>query len=397
MTRPLQHECRIECRFDVHFTRYAFSPANPLLHDLLLERSEDGAQVVVLVDGGLTRAQPGLTDEIAAYFTEGDMARHFRLALRPLVVAGGEACKNDPALLEQLYAQLAERHVGRQAWLIAVGGGALLDLAGYVAATTHGGLRLLRLPSTVLAQGSAGLELTASLNFHGRKDFMRCFAPPGAVVNDEIFLRSLPERERRAGIAEALRVALVDEPDFFQQLYARRQALARGDRQAITDMIARSARLHLRRVGLPATEAGPNPLELGQWAALHLEELTNGGLHHGEAVALGVALDVLYSHQALGLTQPETTAVFELLLALGFEVDHSALAGLDVSAALAAYREHGGGRYILLPGLGEPRAVTRIDADLMARCVDALLHIDPHDLPALCRLEGAPGEARRRA
>ena len=176
---------------------------------------------------------------------------------------GGEACKNDPEQLFALQGWLQHCHVDRHSCLVIVGGGALLDMAGFAAATTHRGVRVVRMPTTVLAQNDSGVGVKTAINAFGAKNFLGAFAPPFAVLNDYDFIASLPRRDRIAGIAEAVKVAAIRDRAFFDWLDANAEALAAGDDEAMQWMIRRCAELHLNHIGQggdPSSSAAP-----GRW------------------------------------------------------------------------------------------------------------------------------------
>lgn len=123
------------------------------------------------------------------------------------------------------------------------------------------------MPTTVLGQNDAGVGVKNGINVLGRKNFIGTFAPPFAVINDFAFLDTLPPRELRAGMAEAVKVALIKDGSFFAYLYDQRFGLASFSFLPMEEMIHRSAALHMNHIG-----TGGNPFELGsarQIAILH--------------------------------------------------------------------------------------------------------------------------------
>jgi 3-dehydroquinate synthase len=310
----------------------------------------------------------------------------------PFHVRGGEICKHEPKEVEAIHA-LVERHkICRHSFIIAIGGGAVLDAVGYAAATAHRGVRLIRLPTTVLAQNDAGIGVKNGVNAFGRKNFIGTFAPPFAVINDSVFLRSLPVRDLRAGISEAVKVALIRDREFFDFLFEERNSLARFGEVAMQRMIFRCAELHLQHIGGggdPFESGSSRPLDFGHWVAHKLEELSGGEIKHGEAVAIGIALDSLYSQQLGSLGEMDLYRILTLLETLGFALSHPALFWLDVEKALAEFREHLGGELSipLLQGIGRKMEAHEIDIPLMKRCI-ALLG---------ARVAGKVGEGTKKA
>lgn len=350
--------------FPVHFTHGVFDPANPILAEVLGPVDSGPHRLLVVLDSGLAEADPGLPARIAGYAA----AHGERLCLvkPPLVVTGGEAAKQDMAVVRTVWERIFQTGLCRQSFVVAIGGGAVLDAVGFAAATAHRGVRLVRLPSTVLAQNDAGVGLKNGINAFGRKNFLGSFAPPFAVIDDVELLATLPERETRAGLAEAVKVGLVRDQTFFRRLEVLAPRLAVLEAEAVAESVVRCATLHLEHIaggGDPFELGSARPLDFGHWAAHALEEATSGALRHGEGVAVGMALDSLYARE-IGLFSPaDCQDVLHLLAALGLPLWHPALADLDMTAAVESFREHlGGTLHLTLPtGIGSRVEVQTVD------------------------------------
>jgi 3-dehydroquinate synthase len=358
--------------YPVAFTERLFDPCNPLMAETL-GRLEPGRRhrCLVFLDDGVAAAMPALAAEIAAY------ARHHTarmdLLAPPIPVPGGEVVKNDLHFVERMQRLVFEHRLDRHAFVVAVGGGAVLDAVGLVAATAHRGLRLVRAPTTVLAQNDSGVGVKNAVNLFGAKNFCGTFAPPFAVLNDLAFLAALPPREKIAGMAEAVKVALIRDSDFFRWIERNADALALFEPPAMAEMIRRCAALHMRQIaqgGDPFETGSARPLDFGHWTAHKLEALTSHHLRHGEAVAIGVALDARYSTLAGLLAPGEEERVAALLEHLGFRLWHPALdyrrAGETEPAVLEGlreFREHLGGELCitLLAAIGRGVEVHAMD------------------------------------
>ncbi|WP_428568050.1 MAG: 3-dehydroquinate synthase [Solidesulfovibrio sp. DCME] len=364
MTQTFTQRIALDFAFPVVFTRNAFAPDNPVLAETLLAAGPGPHRLGVVVDGGLAAADPGLPGRLEAYLA--GHAPALALAAPPLVVLGGEGAKADFAVLEAVWRLTFEARLCRQSFLVVIGGGAVLDAAGFAAATAHRGVRLVRLPSTALGQNDAGVGVKNGVNAFGRKNFLGCFAPPYAVINDHALLATLPERDRRAGLAEAVKVAALRDAAFFARLVELAPRLAVLDGDALEEADRRCALAHLDHIaggGDPFEYGSARPLDFGHWAAHALEEATSGALRHGEAVAVGLALDTVYSG-LVGLAGRDTVeAVLALCRALRLAVWHPALEGLAMPAAVEAFREHLGGRLhlSLLTGIGSRVEVHAVD------------------------------------
>jgi 3-dehydroquinate synthase len=361
--------------YPVAFTRGAFEPDNAIFADTLARRERDRKhRFVVVVDSNVAAAWPTLGADIAAY------AHHHRaridLAAEPISIPGGEACKHE-SVLADLHRRLAELRVDRHSYIVAIGGGAVLDVVGYAAATLHRGVRLVRMPTTVLAQNDAGVGVKNGINAFGSKNFLGTFAAPFAVINDSRFLATLEPRDRVAGMAEAVKVALVRDPAFFAWLVAHADALAAFETDAVEYMIRRCAELHLEHIsqgGDPFELGNSRPLDFGHWAAHKLEVVTDHALRHGEAVAIGIALDSGYSVEAGLLAERDRAAIVELLVKLGLPVWHDRVRDPVLVDGLADFREHLGGELCitLLEGIGRPFEAHEVREQLLRRAIDQL-------------------------
>jgi 3-dehydroquinate synthase len=403
----IQQKITVSFQFPVHFTAGVFDRPNTVLRDVIAAAGAHApARILFVVDAGVADAHPHLLGAIEAY-----CAAHrdvLELAGPVVIVPGGEQIKNDVRHLERIQRAIYDARLCRHSYVAAVGGGALLDVAGYAAAIAHRGVRLVRIPTTVLAQDDSGVGVKNGINAFGQKNYLGTFAPPFAVLNDVDFLSTLPDREWRGGIAEAVKAALIKDRAFFTLIEERAAALAARDLTAMKEIVRRSAVLHLQHIargGDPFELGSSRPLDFGHWAAHKLERLTDHRLGHGEAVAIGLALDTTYSHLAGFLAEAEWRRITGLLLALGLsiyapelqstgarEASPSLLNGLD------EFREHLGGRLtiLLLRSIGQPFEVHEIRNDIMMRSIEILRELDRAGRPAEDRHEHRhPADAKR--
>ena len=372
---------RLTIPFDypVRFTEGILRPDHSVLVDAISRREpERRHRVFVIVDGGLPPLRPELTQEIDSYVAAH--ADRLELVGEVEIVPGGEAVKNDPVHVERIQARLHELGIDRQSVVLVIGGGAVQDMAGYAAATAHRGVRLVRVPTTVLSQNDSGVGVKNGINAFGTKNFLGTFAPPFAVINDFDLLRTLTPRDLRAGIAEAVKVALIRDADFFTWLETNVRGLAAFAAAPMREMIRRSAELHLHHIaggGDPFEFGTSRPLDFGHWAAHRLETLTANELRHGEAVAIGMALDTRYSVEIGLLDESALSRICALLEALGLRLWDPALNHRDASGArkihrgLIEFREHLGGdlAVTLLEGIGRGLEVHEIDDAAMERAI----------------------------
>lgn len=341
----LEKKIRLEHTHRILFTREAFAPRNNTIRDLLrLDQPHKLPRVLVFVDEAVASANRDLIDDIMAY---GQVhADTFTMVDDPIVIPAGEPCKNDFRLVECCWDAINEAALDRHSYVFVIGGGAALDLVCFAASTAHRGIRHVRFPTTTLSQGDGGVGVKNGVNYFGKKNWVGSFAVPFAVVNDFAFLESLPTRERRNGIIEAIKVALIRDRAFFEQIEAMADDLAALKQEALEQVIQRSAELHVEHIatgGDPFELGSARPLDFGHWAAHKLEQLSGFTLRHGEAVAIGIALDVIYARRAGFLGADGTDRVLQLLKNLGFELFHPDLERAELLGGLEEFREHLGG------------------------------------------------------
>jgi 3-dehydroquinate synthase len=335
----------------------------------------------VFLDDGLVAARPALPDEVRAWCRAHPGA--IDPAGPPLVMPGGEQAKDGRHVVQGALEHMARARLCRHSFVLCVGGGALLDAVGLAAALFHRGLRLVRLPSTTLAQDDAGVGVKNGINLGGLKNAAGTFAPPFAVVNDLALLRTLPRELVLDGVAEAFKVALVRDAAFFELLERDAEALARPDWDAVDRAVQRCARLHLEHIesgGDPFEMGSARPLDFGHWAAHRMEQLSGGALRHGRAVAVGMALDACYAQRTGHLSPAERERVLGALRRAGLPTRHELLADLDsVLEGLRQFQEHlGGPLTVTLPhGIGARVEVHTMDEALLRECAQDLLEERP--------------------
>lgn len=368
-----QQEFAVRYDFPVYFTEHLFARDNPIFKQVVL-RKEPGKRhrFVAFVDSNVSSSWPTLVHDIIAYAeAHGDA---MELVGKPEIVSGGEHVKNDPALLTSLQKRLVDLGIDRHSYVVGIGGGAFMDMIGFVAATTHRGIRHIRVPTTVLGQNDSGVGVKNGINAFGVKNLLGSFAPPFAVLNDAAFLRTLHPRDKIAGIAEAVKVSLIRDGQFFNWLEASAGALRECEPAAMARMIRRCAELHMHQIaqgGDPFETGSARPLDYGHWSAHKLEALTAHEIRHGEAVAIGLALDTRYSVQIGMLPAGGEDRVYKLLKKLGFYLWHPAMETRDEQGRLLLlrgieeFREHLGGELTitLLRELGRGEEVHQMDTN----------------------------------
>ncbi|MBA2540730.1 MAG: 3-dehydroquinate synthase [Deltaproteobacteria bacterium] len=369
--RSIVQRVPLVIEYEVVFTRDVFDPSSTVLVDVLSAREPDRRhRVVIVLDGGVAAAWPALIPAIENY------GRHHaqRIEIASIwTVPGGEAAK-EAGVFDDIVNRLAALQIDRHSFVVAIGGGAVLDVAGYAAAIVHRGVRLVRIPTTVLAQNDAGVGVKNGINAFGAKNFLGTFAAPFAVIDDSTFLTTLDPRDRAAGMAEAVKVAAIRDPVFFDWLVEHAAALAAFDIPAVERMIRRCAELHLAHIaggGDPFETGNARPLDFGHWSAHKLEILTSHELRHGEAVAIGMTLDARYSVET-GLLDEDSFATFVgLLEQLRLPTWHPALLDPALLGGLDEFRQHLGGELTLtmLAGVGNGVDCRDVQTAIVARSI----------------------------
>lgn len=360
----------------LRFTTDSFGRDQDVLADVLEPSGTQPARVQFWVDEHLSEAHPELKTRLHAF-----VRAHSDRVMMPgniQTVPGGEAVKNDIEILERMLKCIHAADLDRRSYIVVIGGGAVLDAVGVAAAVSHRGIRLVRIPTTTLAQADSGVGVKNSVNLFGKKNWCGTFAVPWAVINDAAMLDSLPDRDFVCGFSEAVKVSLLKSPEIFDQLCRDADRIRQRDMEAAWPMIQLSGKLHLDHItcgGDPFEMREARPLDFGHWSAHKLEALTDFELRHGEAVAIGVAVDTVYSSLVHGLPAEDAQRVLDCLCRLGLPLDHQALHETQpLFDGLEEFRQHLGGRLTvtMLRSVGDAVDVHEVDRDRMLDAIDAV-------------------------
>ncbi len=368
--------------YSVYFSRDIFDPKNIELIKILSDiSSQDKNKAIVFIDQGLLDQQHDLTGKIRHYF---HTHHECLILLGTYSIPGGELCKTDITILDSIYKLLLDHKVDRHSFVMVLGGGAVLDAVGFAASTTHRGIRLLRFPTTILAQNDAGIGVKTGINRFEKKNFIGTFSVPAAVINDPLFLNTLSDRDKRSGMAEAIKVALIRDKSFFEWMEMNIEKLTHFDPKTILHMIQWCADLHLTQItngGDPFETGSSRPLDFGHWAAHKLESISMFNLKHGEAVAIGIAIDTLYSFEMGQLPKTDLNRILSLLHRLGFNLKHPLLeikkndGTFLVLDGIDEFREHLGGilSITMLTAIGTCKEVHTICRETMESTIKNLV------------------------
>lgn len=369
----LQQSFTVKFEYKVYFTEHLFRSSNPVFRQFLAgQKSDVIKKLLFVIDEEVVKHHPELQQQIKEYLAPETA---FSLIDDFIIIPGGEHTKNKEEYFYQVVNAVNQYGIDRHSYLVAVGGGSVLDLAGYAAAVSHRGIRHMRIPTTVLSQNDSGVGVKNGINYFGKKNFLGTFAPPVAVFNDAHFLTTLSTEDWRSGMSEAVKVALIKDAPFFSWLQQNALLLANRDMPAMQYLIKRCAELHLQHIAGsdPFEQGSSRPLDFGHWSAHKLEQLTNFDIRHGDAVALGIALDSAYSFCSGRLSEEEARTIVFLLQDLGFAITHPRMDVHNSNSALIdglnEFREHLGGRLtiMLLQAIGRGEEVHQLDVALLKK------------------------------
>lgn len=374
-------DVRVDFVHRVRFTRDVFDPSNSTLADVLdpAGRGPGTSRLLVAIDDGLRGAWPDLEAAVNAYAKAH--ADRMPAPATTMVVPGGEACKNDMVTVDRVVEAVDRHRICRRSYILAIGGGAMLDAVGFASTIAHRGVRLVRIPTTTLAQDDAAMGVKNGVNRFGKKNFVGAFAPPWAVVNDERFLETLSDADFRNGFSEAVKIALLRDPALLARMERDAERICARDLAAAMPIVRRSAELHLRHItrgGDPFETREARPLDYGHWSAHKLESMTKFALSHGAAVGIGVALDTLYAALEGRLPRADADRTIDVQRRLGITMWHPALDDVDALVrGLEEFREHLGGRLTitLLRGIGQSDDVHTMDASTLRAAVAELRRV----------------------
>jgi 3-dehydroquinate synthase len=329
---------------------------------------------IACIDDGVASAWPALAERLHVI-----VATQPALQLRAVeTIPGGERCKEGLAHAERVARACFDLGVSRRGAVIAIGGGAALDAVGFGAAMAHRGVPVIRVPTTTLSQDDSAMGVKCGVNAFGQKNALGSFAAPHAVICCERLLSSLPLEHWLGGFSEAVKIALLKDARLLADIERDAAAIRAREMSVARPVIRRSAELHRAHIlhsGDPFEQGSLRPLDHGHWAAHRLEALSGWQVPHGQAVAVGIALDAEIACALGMLDRTLADRVLRVLRALGLPTFHALLEPADrVIEGLEQFRQHLGGRLSipLLTGIGAVREVHEIPAKVVRQAVQGL-------------------------
>jgi 3-dehydroquinate synthase len=318
-----------------------------------------------------------LTDRnVAPLYADAAMDSLGAAGFDPLLVTvpAGESAK-DLKVVAQCYNELAAHRLERRSFVVALGGGVVGDLAGFVAATFLRGIDFVQVPTTLLAQVDSSVGGKVGVNLRAGKNLVGAFHQPRLVLCDLDTLRTLPDREYRAGLAEVIKYGVIRDAALFRLLEKQMTRLLDREATLLSQVIARCCRIKAEVVGADETEQGLRAiLNFGHTIGHALEAVAGyGRFLHGEAISIGQVLAARLSSEVVGLSTDEADRIRRLFEAAGLPVQVRLRpnARRELIAAMLHDKKVSGGavKFVLVPRLGEARHGIRLAMDRVEQAV----------------------------
>ena len=378
--QPIKQSFQVQYDYQLYFTSGLFALENQMFVNLIADYKDfEPVKLLFVLDDGVKHHHPTLIPQIEDY------CKAHRQTIKytdTLVLPGGEQVKNSDTAIESVLKGVNDNKICRHSFVVVIGGGAVIDMVGYAAAIAHRGVKLIRIPTTVLSQNDSAVGVKNSVNAFKKKNFLGTFAPPFAIINDSDFLETLEQRDWISGISEAIKVALIKDKTFFKYIADNAVALKNREMEPMQYVIYKCAEMHMHHIaqgGDPFESGSSRPLDFGHWAAHKMEFMTNYELRHGEAVAKGIALDVTYAQLVGLISEEDLQYILDVMIAIGFDLSLPVQSNDKIEQLLNGieeFREHLGGQLTitLISDLGVKHDVHTIDMELMSKAIVKLNH-----------------------
>ena len=344
--------------YPVEFAKDAFGESDALAKMLIGGREGPAApRVFIVADQNVVQRTEGLGTKIGRYVrTHG-----IELAGSPVIVAGGEKSKlDDMQSVLMVASEMLRAGLGCRDVVLAIGGGSVLDVAGWASSQACGGVPLVRMPTTPEAMLDAAFAEYAAVDSPDVKDALRVKSVPAGVVVDTTFASTVLDGVWRGGIGEAVRLALARDASFFKELVAQAPAYRGRDADSLDKIVS----------GALAVRSKKGGSTFALWSALRLQSMSGWKLPHGYAVAIGVLIEVACAAVAGGVSESVRDTV------VGFFGECGTLDGLVHSQYLLQHtdrllagidewlRTSPGGTMEVLSGVGKAKATDAPDLEL---------------------------------
>lgn len=376
--KPIEQSFAVNFNYSLYFTKEVFGNNNSLFAEIIKSyKPNKQVKLLFVIDDGVLRNHPILLNNIKSYCHNNSNQLMFT---ESLLIPGGEVSKNNSNNVDSIIGAINKNAICRHSFIVVIGGGAVIDMAGYAASIAHRGVKLIRIPTTVLSQNDAAIGVKNGINAHGKKNFIGTFAPPYAIINDQTFLTTLEQRDWIAGVAEAIKVALIKDKSFFREIKKNAIQLKERNMEAMLHSIYRCAELHMEHIaknGDPFENGSSRPLDFGHWSAHKLEQMSNYTMRHGEAVAKGMAIDLTYACILGYISSDVLDEILGVLIDIGFDLSIPVSGTKEINELLQGieeFREHLGGELTItmINEIGRKFDIHEINLELMADAINTL-------------------------
>lgn len=349
MPKIIKQQFQIKYQYNILFTNNMFDIKNETLFKVIQTQKNKNKKIIIFIDKTVSKLHKDIHNKIIKYFIHFNINNN--LVCQPILIPGGERLKNRYLYLKIFYKLIEQYKICRQSFIIAIGGGTIQDFLGYLASTAHRGVKLIRIPTTVLSQDDSGIGVKNGINYNNKKNFIGSFGVPYAVINDYSFLKTQKKSELIEGLSEAIKVALIKNNTLFNYIEKYTTELYNRQSKYIKYVIYKCAKLHASHIsgyGDPFETLSSRPLDFGHWTAHKIESLSKYKISHGKAVAIGIIIDSTYSYFIGFLKRNDWKRIISVFIQLNFDIYPDELLikknQQAIFAGLEEFREHLGGK-----------------------------------------------------
>ncbi|HIH2763387.1 MAG TPA: 3-dehydroquinate synthase [Candidatus Azoamicus sp.] len=381
MYKIIKQTFDVKYNYNIFFTKDIFNLNNKILIKELNKINLQQKKILIIIDKNIIKFHKNLIENINNYFNF--YKDSIKLVSNPIIFTGGEKIKNHYLIVKYFYKLIEKYKICRQSFLIAIGGGTIQDLAGYISSTAHRGIKLIRIPTTVLSQDDSGVGVKNGINFCKKKNFIGCFSTPYSVINDFSFLKSLNLKQIMEGISEAIKVALIKDKEFFKYIENNSENIT--EPAILENLIYRCAKLHAEHIskyGDPFEKTSSRPLDFGHWIAHKLESMSKYKISHGEAVGIGIIIDATYSYLIKLLKKNKWKKIINCMIKLKMNIFSDLLLKKEkeflIFKGLEEFREHLGGKLTitLLKNIGTKIDVHHVNTNMYLKAIKFIQKIN---------------------
>jgi 3-dehydroquinate synthase len=380
----IKQSFQIRFKYNIIFTTDIFNTNNKTIINILNKLNKNKKKVLLFIDKNVYKTNDYLKTKIKEYIKTNE--NYINLVCDPILITGGEKIKNHYNIVKYAYKIIDTYKICRQSYVLAIGGGTLQDLIGFITSTAHRGIKLIRIPTTTLSQDDSGVGVKNGINFNNKKNFIGCFNTPYAVINDFNFLHSLKKENFIEGFSEAIKVALIKNKKLFYLIKNNTKEILNRNKIITEKIIYICAKIHAEHIskkGDPFELTSSRPLDFGHWSAHKIESLSKYKISHGKSVAIGIALDCTYSYIMKILKRSNWKNIINTLLNLKLPIYSKELSLTEnnenkIFKGLEEFREHLGGKLTitLIKNIGKKIETHHINKSIYEKSIKLLKKIN---------------------